>query len=114
MREPIPPGERLAVTLRFLATGESFASLQYQFRISSSALSVMIPEVCEAIYNVLQEDYLKCPKSAEEWRGFHSYFKIDGNCHIVLVLQMVNILRSYTLTIVALNSIIIKAFIALY
>ena len=64
MTEPIPPGERLDVTLQFLATGESFASLQYQFLISSSTVSVMIPEVCEAIYNVLQEDFLKCPKSA--------------------------------------------------
>jgi len=61
MTEPIPPGECLDVTLQFLATGESLASLQYQFLISSSTISVMIPEVCEAIYNVLQEDFLKCP-----------------------------------------------------
>ena len=34
----------------------------------------MIPEVCEAIYNVLQKDFMKCPKSAEEWRVISELF----------------------------------------
>ena len=50
--EPIVPVERRALTLRFLATGESFRSLHFQFRISRPAISC-IPyshtEVCEAI-----------------------------------------------------------------
>ena len=33
MRPAIPPGERLAVTLRFLATGESYESLKFLYRI---------------------------------------------------------------------------------
>ena len=43
MRKPVPPSQILAVTLRFLATGESYASLEYQSRISKSLLSNMIP-----------------------------------------------------------------------
>ena len=31
MREAIPPAERVALILRFLATGESFHSLSFQF-----------------------------------------------------------------------------------
>lgn len=75
MREAIPPEERLAVTLRFLATGESFSSLQYQFRISQSTLSIIIPEVCEAIYKVLKEDHFNCPKSPEEWLAIAKVFE---------------------------------------
>lgn len=59
MREAIAPGERLALTLRFLATGDSFISLQYLFRIPQSTISTIIPEVCDAIYKVLLPDYLK-------------------------------------------------------
>ena len=36
---------------------------------------MIIPEVCEAIYNVLQEDYLKCLKSADEWRVISQLFQ---------------------------------------
>ena len=45
MRTPISPGERLAVTLRYLATGETFSSLESQFRISRTAISEIIFEV---------------------------------------------------------------------
>ena len=59
LRESIPPGARLEATLRFLAAGGSYASLQYATRISKQSLGRIIPETCEAIYNVLKEDYLK-------------------------------------------------------
>ena len=36
--------ERLALTLRYLATGESFNSLSYQFRISISACDIVYSE----------------------------------------------------------------------
>lgn len=75
MRSPISAGERLSVTLRFLATGESFASLQYQFRISASTLSLIIPEVCDAIFKVLQDDYMRCPSTSDEWLRIAEIFK---------------------------------------
>ena len=75
MRSPISAGERLSVTLRFLATGESFTSLQYQFRISASTLSLIIPEVCDAIFKVLQDDYMRCPTTSDEWLRIAKIFK---------------------------------------
>lgn len=67
LRIPVPAEEKLAVTLRFLATGESFRSLMYQFRIHHSTISKFIPQVLDAIYNVLKDDYLKCPSTQTEW-----------------------------------------------
>ena len=49
MRSPISPSERLALTLRFLATGETFRSLEFQFRVSRTAISYIVLEVCQAI-----------------------------------------------------------------
>lgn len=54
-RVAISPLERLLLTLRFLATGDSYTSLMYLFRISKQAISLIIPEVCNAIASVLQD-----------------------------------------------------------
>ena len=60
--------EKLAITLRFLATGESYKSLRYQYRISDSAISFFIKPVSDAIYNVLKGEYLKMPSTEAEWK----------------------------------------------
>ena len=59
--------ERLALKIRFLATGETYRSLSYQFRISTRAISYIIKEVCEAIIKNMRNIYLKVPSSPEEW-----------------------------------------------
>lgn len=59
MRISISPAEKLAATLRYLATGESYISTNFQTRLSTSFLSTSIPEVCEAIWNHFKDEYLK-------------------------------------------------------
>ena len=48
-REPIEPGLRLALTLRFLATGESYHSIAYDFLVAHNTISGIVIQVCDAI-----------------------------------------------------------------
>ncbi|KAJ8928517.1 hypothetical protein NQ314_018933 [Rhamnusium bicolor] len=58
-RETISTTDKLIITLRYLATGESFRSLIFNYRVSESTISLFVPVVCEAIYEELKEEYLK-------------------------------------------------------
>lgn len=57
-RKAIPAKERLAITLHYLATGNSFTSLAYTFKVSKQLISSIIPEVCSALVDSLQK-YIK-------------------------------------------------------
>lgn len=64
IRQPVSPQTRLAITLRYLATGDSYSSLSYTFRVSKQLISKIIPDVCQELINSLagyvkvQEHYL--------------------------------------------------------
>ena len=92
--KPISPAERLTLALCFLATGESFRSLSFRFRISKSAISYIVQEVCRAIIANLACTYLKVPSTKSEWmkiaKQFYDHWNfpnvlgaIDGN-HITI------------------------------
>ncbi|XP_068092062.1 putative nuclease HARBI1 [Hyperolius riggenbachi] len=68
MRAAITAEQRLSVTLRFLATGRSYADLKFTSAISPQALSCIIPETCQAIVSELMGEYMKLPESAAEWQ----------------------------------------------
>jgi hypothetical protein len=56
LRDSIPAKIRLAITLRFLATGDSYKSLHFLFKVSSQIISKIVPEVCAAINQVLKNE----------------------------------------------------------
>ncbi|XP_030757992.1 putative nuclease HARBI1 [Sitophilus oryzae] len=60
-REPISPGCRLALTFRFLATGDSYPSLSYSFRIGVTTICNIIRETTLIIWNVLHPRVLPIP-----------------------------------------------------
>jgi hypothetical protein len=53
-RKAISVEKRLALTLCFLASGDSYVSLQCLFKISKHANSCIVPEVCETLVEKLK------------------------------------------------------------
>ena len=78
VRAVIPPDERLAIALRFLASGESQTSLSYYFKIGKSTVCGIVEEVCEAIWTALQ-DYVRPPQTPEEWLNISRDFESKWN-----------------------------------
>ncbi|XP_018358447.1 PREDICTED: uncharacterized protein LOC108758142 [Trachymyrmex cornetzi] len=66
-RELLPTEIRIAVTLSFLAHGDSVTTTSLFYRIGRSTVYSIIPEVCNGIWEVLQPTYLRCPQEAHEW-----------------------------------------------
>lgn len=83
-REPISAGERLAVTLRYLASMESQQSLSFSYRIGKSTVSSIIKETCDALYTVLAPVYLCPPTSHADWKKIANKFEETWNLpHVV-------------------------------
>ena len=76
MRGPISPSERLAVTLRYLVTGDAQCTVAASYRISPSAVSRIITETCDAIWTSLKRmHYLDCPSNVNEWKSVAQEFE---------------------------------------
>ncbi|XP_069815807.1 uncharacterized protein [Dendropsophus ebraccatus] len=75
MKQAITAKDRLLITLRFLATGESFASLHLQFRVGKSTISGIVRSTCRVIWEYLQPISMPSP-TQETWlqaaAGFQS------------------------------------------
>ena len=63
MRECIKPSEMCCLTIRYLATGESFRSLEFQFRMSRHSISKIVLEVCRAIFEIMGSEIFCCSDS---------------------------------------------------
>ena len=88
-REPLDVGIQVAITLRFLATGDTYISIGYAFRVAPNTISKVIPATCRAIVDSYGDEVLQLPKTPEEWKkvahGFqdrwdvpHAIGAIDG------------------------------------
>ncbi|XP_069813762.1 uncharacterized protein [Dendropsophus ebraccatus] len=78
MRRAICAEERLLITLRFLATGESFASLHFQFRVGVSTISGIVKCTCVVIWQKLQPMVMPSP-TEETWLQVAAGFQTVAN-----------------------------------
>ena len=75
-RAPISVGEKFALTIRYLATGESYTSLSCQFRVGRSTISKFLPVVCRAIQDEFTREYFRYPTTPDEWKELETEFRI--------------------------------------
>ncbi|XP_031329354.1 protein ALP1-like isoform X1 [Photinus pyralis] len=73
-RRAIGTKERLAVCLRFLATGNSFRSLGFSYKMGFSTVRSIIYEVCEVIGKMLGPIVMP-PPTEETWRTITEGYK---------------------------------------
>ena len=73
-REPISAGERLAITLRYLVTGDSMQTISFSYRVGHSTVCGIIDSTCDALWDVLSSEYLRRPLCQEEWKWVNECF----------------------------------------
>ena len=83
-RQPLDAGLKLAITLRHLATGDSYMSLVYSFREHSSTISLFVPEVCDAITELLDDEVITKPTAPDQWLEVAGLFGTRWQVHHVL------------------------------
>lgn len=80
-RKAMSPGLKLAVTLRYYASGDSYHSLMYSFRVPHNTLSRVIPEVSEAIIEEFAAEVIESPTTEAQWRHIAQQFSTRWNFH---------------------------------
>ncbi|CAG2239080.1 unnamed protein product [Mytilus edulis] len=74
-RKSLSPGLKLSITLRHLASGDSYQTLAYNFRVAPNTISLIVQEVCDAIKDEFATEGIQCPTETEEWASITDLFE---------------------------------------
>jgi len=80
-RPPLSPGLKLAITLRFLSTGNSYHSLAFNFRVAHNTICLFVPEVCDAVVMEFENDVFVTPSTPDSWKEVAGNFGKRWNFH---------------------------------
>ena len=67
MRKDLPAELKLAVAVRFFASGDSYVSLSYNLKVGNNTISVLVHEVCNAIVEELGAEFVYLPSNPDAW-----------------------------------------------
>ncbi len=66
-RKPLQPGLMVAITLRYLATGQSYHDLMFDFRVAHNTISNVVREVLQAIIDEYLDETIIFPTTQAAW-----------------------------------------------
>ncbi|XP_046994110.1 uncharacterized protein LOC124606186 [Schistocerca americana] len=73
VRDSISPEEKLVITLRFLATGDSFKTISFSNRLGKSTVGAIVHDTSRAVIDVLLEEVMPVPNE-EKWNAIAEEF----------------------------------------
>ena len=73
-RAPVSASERLAITLRYLATGDSMQTIAFSYCLGHSTVCNIIDHTCDKIWDGLSKKYLQSPNSETDWKKISDAF----------------------------------------
>ncbi|XP_041373464.1 uncharacterized protein LOC121386580 [Gigantopelta aegis] len=80
-RTPLGVDLKLAVTIRYLASGDSHRSLAYSFRVTHNTISKVVREVCASIVEEYGPEVFSTPSAPDSWRVVAHRFGSRWNFH---------------------------------
>ena len=79
MRQALDAGMKLAMTLRHLATGDRYHTLQYDFRCGYSTVVMTVQEVCQTTIQEFKDEVMPLPRTPEDWMAISQQFQVQWN-----------------------------------
>ncbi len=75
------PGLKVAITLRYLATGDSYHSLMSNFQVAHNTISSIVRDFCQAIIDEDAREVIAAPITEAEWVQIADLFSSWWNFH---------------------------------
>ncbi len=80
-QKALQPGLKVAITLQYLATGDSYHSLMYNFQVAHNTISSIVRDVCKAIINEYATEVIAAPTTEAESLQIADLFSSRWNFH---------------------------------
>ena len=67
------------VNFRFLATGETFISIAFSYRVGETTVAKIVAECCQVLWEKMSPIYMKIPANANDWKSKAAAFEQKWN-----------------------------------
>ena len=80
-RKALQPGLKLAITLRFLASGDNYHSLSFAFRVPHNTISLFVMDILQAIVDEYGDQVVSVSTTPDDWCNLSETFGTRWNFH---------------------------------